>query len=127
MPKNAELNIVENFKKWFSFWLYVLRFMQCILLKKKKKRALCSVYLHIYGLFLFVFVKETHTREREMGFLFLFLKRVQNIFLDRYYIEFETYSICSMFIIFYCKIKIPLNFSLIWVKFERKSLNDNKI
>ena len=83
--------------------------------------------MHIYGLFLFVFEKETHTREREMGCLFLFLKRVQNIFLDRYYIEFETYSICSMFIIFYCKIKIPLNFSLISVKFERKSLNDNKI
>ena len=126
MPKNAELNIVENFKKWFSFWLYVLRFMQCILLKKKQKSFMQCIYAHIWFVSFF-FEKETHTREREMGCLFLFLKRLQNIFLDRYYIEFETYSICSMFIIFYCKIKIPLNFSLIWVKFERKSLNDNKI
>ena len=105
--------------------------MQCILLKKKKKE-LYAVYICTYMVCFFLFFffeKETHThiREREMGCLFLFLKRVQNIFLDRYYIEFETYSICSMFIIFYCKIKIPLNFSLIWVKFERKSLNDKKI
>ena len=45
---------------------------------KKKKRALCSVYMHIYGLFhffffFFFFEKETHTHKGEGNGLFVSL------------------------------------------------------